>query len=321
VKRREVLAGAAALAVAAGLRAQPRKVHRIGWPSAIPRDAAAPYLAAFEKGLAEKGYVIGRDAVVEFRHLGPRLEDVSNAIRELVRDKVDVLVTGTNPVTTAARSAAPDLPIVFVVGIDVVGQGFAKTFAAPGGNLTGLTWNVGDSSASKRLELLKNAAPKISRVAVLYDSGQDKGPREPLGQTAKVLEVSLHWIELSKDFDASFDRVLRERPDALFLSSGAQQFARRAEVIAFAAKNRLPAIFGTSEFVDAGGLMSYGPNVPDLYRRAASYVDRILKGAKAGTLPIEQPMRIDFEINQKTARQLGLVIPQSLLLRADRVIE
>lgn len=321
MKRREVLAGAAALAVAAGLRAQPRKVHRIGWPSAITRDAAAPYLAAFEKGLAENGYVMGRDAVVEFRHLGPRIEDVSNAIRELVRDKVDVLVTGTNPVTTAARSAAPDLPIVFVVGIDVVGQGFAKSFAAPGGNLTGLTWNVGDSSSQKRFELLKNAAPKISRVAVLYDPGQEKGSRAALAQTAKLLDVSLHWIELSKDFDASFEAVLREKADALFLISGAQQFTRRAEIVAFAARNRLPAIFGTSEFVDAGGLMSYGPNVPDLYRRAASYVDRILKGAKPGTLPIEQPMRIDFEINQKTARQLGLVIPQTLLLRADRVIE
>ena len=297
------------------------KVFRIGWPSAIEAKAAAAFIAAFEGGLREHGYTVGKDLVIDFRYSGPLPEDVTAATRSLVRDKADVIVTGTNPATRAARAAAQSVPIVFAIGIDVVGQGFAQSFAAPGGNLTGLTWNVGDLSFNKRLELLKVAAPKISRVAVLYDPGLETGFRGPLEQTAKALGLSLLWIRISEDFKRNFEEIARGRVEAIYSISGATQFARRTELIALANANRLPTIYGTSEFVEAGGLMSYGPNIPDLYRRAASYVDRILKGAKPTDLPIEQPMRLDLEINLKTARLIGLSVPRELLVRADRVIE
>ena len=322
VRRRQILAAAAALvAMPRPLIAQTRKIYRIGWPSAVTREAAASFLAAFEQGLRERGYSVGQDIVIDFRHAGPNPESIAATARELVRGKADVLVTGANASTIAVKSVTRDVPIVFAIGIDVIGQGFAKTFARPGGNLTGLTWNVGDLAFNKRMELLKEAAPKISRVAVLYDSTYDIPFRGPLQSTAKALGLKLFWLELTSDFERSFAAVVRGHAEAIYTVSGAQQFARRSELASLAARNRLPATIGISEFVDAGGLMSYGPNVPDLFRRAATYVDKILKGAKPGDLPVEQPTRIDLDINLKTARQIGLTIPQSLLLRANRVIE
>lgn len=321
MKRRELLLGTIALGATRPLRAQHRTPHRIGWPSAITREAASSFLAAFEQGLRELGYVVGRDVIIDFRTLGPTSENVAAATRELVRAKAEVLVTGTNPVTRAARSAAAGVPIVFVVGINVVAEGFVRSYAAPGGTLTGLTWNVGDSSFNKRIELLKALVPGVSRVAILYEPGLEAGFRGPLEQTAKELRLSLLWVATTSDLKRSFEAAVQGRADALYAIGGAFQFSRRAQLIALANAHRLPATFGAAEFVDAGGLMSYGPNVPDLYRRAASYVDRILKGAKPADLPVEQPMRIDLGINARTARQLGLAIPQSVLLRADRVIE
>ena len=320
MRRRELLLGAAALAAAPGLRAQARKVLRIGWPSAIPREAATSFLVAFEKGLREHGYVLGQDAVIEFRYAGLKPENIAAATRELIGN-VDVIVTGTNPVTAAAKSVTRTIPIVFAVGINVVGQGFVKTLAAPGGNLTGLTWNVGDLSHNKALELLKAAVPRISRVAVLYDPGQDAGHRGPLQEAAKMLGVNLQWFELSGDFERSFESIVRGRADAVYAISAAQQYGRRDEIIEQLRKNRLAATFGISEFVDAGALMAYGVNFPALFRRAAVFVDKILKGARPADIPVEQPTQFEMILNLKTAKTLGIKIPNSILVQATKVIE
>jgi len=322
VKRRAVLIGAAALAAASAIRAQPRKVYRIGYPSSSPRESVTPHFAAFEQGLREHGYIVGQNVTIEFRFAGAKPENVASAIRELEREKVDVMITGPNWVTSVARTIVRDIPIVFVVGVDVIGQGFVKSYAKPGGNLTGLTYDVGDRPHSKRLELLKAAVPRISRVAVLYDRGQDTPQvRAMLAETAKALRLTLAWVELSSDFNTTFEAMATDGVNGIYSTNGAQQFVRRAEVVAMAAKYKLPTTFALSEFVEAGGLMSHGPHIPDLYRRAASYVVRILKGAKPADLPVEQPMRIDLVINLQTAKALGLVIPKVVLLRATRVIE
>ena len=322
MKRREILLGAAALAAASRLNAQSKKVYRIGYPSASPRESLTAYLTAFEKGLREHGYFAGENVVIDFRYTGPKPENVAVAIQELDREKVDVIITGLNSTTTVAKTIARNVPVVFVVGVDVIGQGFVKSYARPGGNLTGLTFDVGDRPHNKRLELLKAAVPKISRVAVLYDRGQDTAQlRAALAETAKVLRLTLAWVELSSDFNSTFEAMARDGVNGIYSTNGAQQFVRRAEVVALAAKYKLPTTFALGEFVEAGGLMSHGPNIPDLYRRAASFVVRIFKGARPADLPVEQPMRIDLVINLKTAKALGLVIPKIVRLRADRVIE
>ena len=192
MKRRAVLIGAAALAAASGLRAQARKTYRVGWPSSSPRESVTAHFAAFEQGLREHGYIVGQNVMIDFRFAGAKPENIAAAIRELEREKVDVMITGLNSVTSVARTVVRDVPIVFVVGVDVVGQGFAKTFAAPGGNLTGLTWDVGDRAHNKRLELLKAAVPNVSRIAVLYDPGQDTPLlRAAVTGTAKILRVAV----------------------------------------------------------------------------------------------------------------------------------
>jgi len=297
------------------------KVYRVGWPSAISRDTAAPLIDAFARGLKERGLTVGQDVAIEFRYSGGGLEKIPDLIRDLVSSKVDVLVTGTNPITSMAKLATQSIPIVFAIGIDVVGGGFAKSLARPGGNLTGLTWDVGGGSWSKRLELLREALPGLARVAVIYDPRTKTDGDEALEKSGKTFSIALHWQELTGDFERDIEAVVRDRVQAIFFISGAQQFTRRSELIALLTKRRLPASFGASEFVDAGGLMSYGPNIPDLYRRAATYVDKILKGARPADLPVEQPVRIDLVINLATARKFGLKLPQTLLLRADQVIE
>ncbi len=256
MNRREVLLGAAALTAASGLQAQARKVYRIGWPSTSPRESLTAHYAALELGLREHGYIVGKNVTIDFRYAGPKPENVSVAIRELDRAKVDVILTGINSVTTVARTVARNVPVVFVVGVDVVGQGYVKSFAAPGGNLTGLTWDVGDRSHNKRLELLKAAVPKVLRVGVLYDPRQDTPLlRTALTEAAKVLRVTLAWVELSSDFGSSFEAMARERIDAIYSTNGAQQFVRRAksscrdgrggEALPLHARRR-PSAFGVS---------------------------------------------------------------------------
>lgn len=321
--RRQFLITAGALLVAPlGLQAQQSgKFYRIGWLGTAPRQTFEHLIAAFEQGLRDHGYVVGRNAVIEFYVADGKVERLPDLARELVRSGVDIIVCGTNPNTSAAMAATKDIPIVFAVGLNVVGAGYVKSFAKPGGNITGITWDVGGGTVSKAIELLKEAAPKISRVAVLYEPPAHVIYRDAVEEGASAKRVHLVWLNAADDPVRAFAEAARERADAAYLLAGARMYGRRAEVAGLALKHRLPSTYVNTEYVDVGGLMAYAPNVSTSFRGAARYVDRILKGAKPGDLPVEQPTKYELAINLKTAKALGLRIPHSLLLRADRVIE
>ena len=323
-KRRQFLLAAGALLAAPLARAQQAgRVYRISWLAMNNPLEMAPHLVeALREGLRELGYVEGRNLVIEFRSAQGKPERLDAVAAELVRSQVDVIVTGVNFATHAAKRATKTIPIVMTVGTDVVEEGFVGSLARPGGNITGVTWDVGVDVMAKRFEFLKEAVAKLDRIAVLWDPGQDApGFKRAIEEGGKAVGATLIWPEVSDDLEPAFNMAVRERAQALFTGGGARLFRMRKRVVELAAKHRLPDTHYDSAFVDEGGLMSYAPNLPGLYRGAAKYIDRILKGAKPGDLPVEQPMRIDLVINLKTARTLGLKIPQSLLMRADRVIE
>jgi len=322
--RRRFLLASGALLGAPLARAQPaRKIYRIGVPFGGPRRSLEHLVAAFETGLRDYGYVEGRDVAIEYRFgAGGDMSQVGELVRDLVRSKVDILVTGTNPTTLAAKAATRDIPIVMWVGTDVLGQGFVASLAKPGGNITGLTWDVGSEVVGKRLQLLKEAVPGIRRVAGIFDANEEAPVfRDEMQKAASGLGISLAWLRVPDDLERLFAAAVRERADAVFLTRGGWMFTRRSQIAELAAKHRLAASYYDAAFVDAGGLMSYAPNLPGLIRATWKYIDRIMKGAKPGDLPVEQPTKLDLVINLKAARSLGLAMPQSLLLRADRVIE
>lgn len=323
-RRRQFLLAASALLAAPIVGAQPAgRVYRIGWLTLGKPSPASAYLTeALKEGLRELGYVEGRNYTFEVRSAEGRMERLDAAAAELVSSKVDVIVTNVNATTHAAQRATKTIPIVMTVGTDVVKEGFAASLARPGGNITGLTWDVGVDVMAKRFEFLKEAVPRLSRVAVLWDPGQDApGFKRAIEEGGKAAGVKLIWPEVADDLEPAFAMAVREGAQALLTGGGNRMFMARKRVVELAARHKLPDAHYDSAFVDEGGLMSYAPNLPTLFRGAAKFVDRILKGAKAGDLPVEQPMRIDLVINLKTARTLGLTIPQSLLVRADRVIE
>lgn len=230
-------------------------------------------------------------------------------------------MVGTNHVTAAARSVTQSIPIVFTVGTDVIGEGFVESLAKPGGNITGLTWDVGDGTVSKAVQLLKEAVPKIVRVAVLFEPPYQIQYRKAIEDGASGSKVGLVWLESASDPERAFAEAIRARANGAYVLAGPRLFGRRAEIPALAAKHRLPATYVNTEYVDVGGLMAYAPNVATSFRESARYIDKILKGAKPGDLPVEQPTKIDFVINLKTAKALGITLPQMILLRATRVIE
>jgi putative tryptophan/tyrosine transport system substrate-binding protein len=322
--RRRFLLAAGALLAAPIVGAQPAgKVYRIGWLTQNKQSPASAYLnEALKEGLRELGYAEGRSYVIEYRSADGKMDRLDAAAAELVGSKVDVIVTNVNATTHAARRATKSIPIVMTVGTDVVAEGFAASLARPGGNITGLTWDVGVDVMAKRFEFLKEAVPKLARVAVLWDPGQDApGFKRAIEEGGKAAGVKLIWLEVADDLEPAFAKAAREGAQALFTGGGNRMFAARKRVVELAARHKLPDAHYDSAFVDEGGMMSYAPNLPALFRGAAKYIDRILRGAKPGDLPVEQPMRIDLVINLKTAKTLGLNLPQSLLLRADRVIE
>ncbi len=298
------------------------KVPRIGWLSHTP----GPNLEAFRRGLRELGYVEGENVTVEARYAEGREERLPALAAELVRLPVDVIVTAAgNPAVRAAKNATSAIPIVMgQSGVDPVVAGLIVSLARPGGNVTGLTTISADLSG-KRLELLKEAVPTVSRVAVLWNATNPDKARE-LRETrvaALALGVSLQSLEVRgpDDFEKAFDAATRGRADALITLHDVLTNSQRARIVHFAAQNRLPTMYEFREWADAGGLMAYGPNVRDMFRRAATYVDKILKGAKPADLPVEQPMRFELVMNLKTARGLGLTIPPFLLFRVDEVIQ
>jgi ABC-type uncharacterized transport system substrate-binding protein len=298
------------------------KVHRVVWLAANPPTAIQHLVTALTEGLRSHGHVEGRNLVLEFRHADGKMERLPELATEVARSRPDVIVTGTNLFTHAAKRATQTIPIVMIVGTDVVREGFVASFGRPGGNITGLTWDVGVVTMAKRFDFLKEALPKLSRVAVLWDSGADAAAFESaIKEGAASLGLKLIWLKVTDDLEALFAEVQRAGAEAIFTGGGGRLFRLRKEVVALAARYRLPDTHYSAEFVEAGGLMSYAPNLPDMFRRAAIHIDKILRGAKPAELPVEQPARIDLVVNLKTAKALGLSLPNSLLVRADRVIE
>src|SRR5215475_6205810 len=312
LRRRDFLIAVGAL-LAAPLAAeaqQTAKVARVGYLSL--NLAAAPHLPeAFRQGLRDIGYVEGRNVMIEYRDAEGKPERFTALAAELVALKVDVIVAGASPNALYAKQATGTIPIVFVASADPVADGLVTSLARPGGNVTGLSTTAAPEIVGKRLELLKQAIPGVTRVAVLWQpGGQGERTNKDLLKGAEVaaraLGVRLLVVEARgpEDFDRAFSDMTRARAGALTSAGGTMFFNERRRLVDLAAKNRLPAAYTQREFVDAGGLMAYGANIADLWRRAATYVDKILKGAKPGDLPVEQPTKFELVINLKTAKAL-----------------
>jgi putative ABC transport system substrate-binding protein len=303
---------------------QSANVRRIGYLSADDPSAASHLVEAFRQGLRDLGYVEGQNVIIEFRFADGKYDRLSSLATELVRHRVDVIMAFTIPATRAAKNATTAIPIIFAQVLDPVGAGLVTSLARPGANVTGVSIMVEELSG-KYLELLKEVAPRISRVAVLWEPDQPAGALllRQIEKAATSLGVQLQPLTVRdpNDLESAFSSVAKMRADAILVLPSSLFNLHRHRLAALAASSRVPAMFVRREFVDAGGLMSYSPNFADQARRAATYVDRILRGAKPADLPIERPTKFDLVINLKTAKALGLTISPSLLLRADQVIE
>lgn len=279
-------------------------------------------LGALAKGLGDLGYVEGRHFAFERRHAGVALERLPDLAAELVRLRPDIIVTGSNPYVAAARRATSTIPIVFIGSADPVGMGFAESLARPGGNATGLAIDASPEMLAKNLALLAEVVPGLSRVGVLRQAGLDSIGFAKVQEAARSRNVALVVVDIRKldELADGFATLSGKRVDAVF-TAGSVFWLRRQQLADLALKHRLPAIHVLRDFAQAGLLMSYGPDLLDLYRRAASYVGKILGGAKPAELPIEQPAKFDLVINLRTAKALGLTVPRSVLLRADEIIQ
>jgi putative ABC transport system substrate-binding protein len=300
---------------------QPARIPRIG--ILIPTSASvfSARLETFRRRLRELGDVEGKNIFIEYRYAEGKLERLPDLAAELVQLKVDVIVT-TGEVVLTAKKVSGTIPIVFAVANDPVGSGLVSSLARPGGNITGLSLMSTDLDG-KRLELLKEAFPKVVRVAFLWEPGTRAiDPLTDMEAAAKALGVKLLSLPVRSldDFDGAFARAKRDGAQALITFPRPLITNQQRQVLDFAAKNRLPAMYPTSEFVEAGGLMSYAPNYAELFRRAADFVDKILKGTKPADIPVEQPTKFEFIVNLKTAKQIGVTIPPNVLVRADKVI-
>jgi putative ABC transport system substrate-binding protein len=303
----------------------PTKIPRVGLLLfGSPSDSATRFVEAFRQGLRELGYVEGQNIAIEDRHAEGREHRLPDLAADLVRLKVDVIVAVGRLAASVARNATKTIPIVMGSTSDPVGSGLVASLARPGGNLTGLSILASELSG-KRLELLKEMVPRISRVAVLaYPANPALALQLRETQVAaRTLGLQLQILEVRSpdDLDRAFGAAKKERAGALNILPSAFYAAHRKKLVDLAAESRLPAMYDSREYVEAGGLMAYGPNLSDLYRRAAGYVDKILKGAKPADLPVEQPTKFELVINLKTAKALGLTIPPSLMLQADEVIQ
>jgi len=318
------LAVVLALSLLAPLAAkgQIEKIPRIG---VLRPSPVRQFEEAFKNGLREQGYVDGQDITIEWRFSEGRDERLAELAAELVRLGPRVIVTSGTPATAAAKQATGTIPIVMVAVGDPVRSGFAASLSRPGANITGLSLYADTQTVGKRLELLKEAVPTASRVAVLWNPTNPfealtlremQGPAQALGISLRSFEV-----EESAGFERVFAAITRERVDALYVSEGHLNFTHRGRISKLAAKARIPAVYGLRQFVEAGGLMAYAASISDMYHHAAIYIAKILKGAKPGDLPIEQPTKLELVINLKTAKALGLTIPPSVLGRADEIIQ
>ena len=319
------VAGALLFALSSLAQAQqPKTVARIGYLETTPIAANLARIEAFREGLRELGYIEGKNIVLELRTAEGKADRLPALAAELVRLKVDVIVTGGPAGTRIAKKATSTIPVVMTFDNDPVGSGFAASLARPGGNITGLSVMAPEISG-KQLEFLKEIVPKLSRLTVVGSSAEP-GYAQTLKEAelvAGTLKVQLHYLDVTapKDIEDAFAEMRKGHADAFLVLSSPILIAERKQLVDLAIRSRLPAIYYRREYVEAGGLMSYGVNFSELNRRAASYVDKILKGAKPGDLPIEQPTKFELVINLKTAKQIGLTIPPNVLARADKVIK
>jgi ABC-type uncharacterized transport system substrate-binding protein len=317
--------GLVAAPLAVESQQQPGKVPRIAWLGGQARETAHPYVRAFQGGLKDLGWVEGQNLVIEWRFSGGRAELLPAFAAELVRLRVDLILVPSTPTALAAKNATTTIPLVTVAVGDPVALGLVSTLARPGGNITGLTSTIGPEIAGKQLELLKETVPKVFRIALLWNPstpGNALALREA-EIAARTLGVGVQSLEARSlnDFDRAFAAMTAKRAGALLVLGDVMFSTHRIRLADLAAKSRLPAMYSAREYVEAGSLMSYGASNPDLFRRAATYVDKILKGARPADLPVEQPTKFELVINLKTAKALGLTIPRSVLGRADEVVQ
>ena len=302
---------------------QQAKIPKIGWLG-IRAAASDPARESFRREFRALGYIEGKNIVFEYRSADDKIERLPALADELVRLKVDVLLAWLTPAAVAAKNATRTIPIVFNGGFDPVAAGLVDSLARPGGNITGFS-GIAPLLAGKRLELLKEISPKLSRIAVIWDP-QNPGSAQQWKESqlpARELEVQLHSIKVSSvdEFEAAFKAAIKSRSDALALMASPFFYSNQKQFVELATKNQLPTIYPREEFITSGGLISYGSDGKESFRRAASLVDKILKGAKPADLPVEQPTKFELVINLKAAKQIGLTIPQKVLARADRVIK
>jgi putative tryptophan/tyrosine transport system substrate-binding protein len=307
----------------AGRAQQPAKVRTVGLLGASSPDTAGPWIAAFVGRLGELGWTEGKNVVIEYRWAEARNERYSEIAAELASRNVDVIVTWASAPVLAAKRTTTTIPIVFAAQMDPVGAGVVTSLARPGGNITGMSIQQTDT-AGKRIELLREVAPRLARLAVMANAGAPGAMLEmrEVVTTARSLKLEAIPIEV-RQADEIFSSIepLKDRVDALYVATDPLMFNNRFEINALAQTQLLPTIYGSREYVDAGALMSYGPNWADLFRQAAGQVDKILRGAKPADIPVEQPTKFDLVVNAKTARALGIELPASLLARADEVLE
>ena len=306
---------------------QPKKVPRIGYLSPVDPASESTRAEAIRLALRERGYIEGQNIAIEYRYTEGKRDRAPELAAELVRLKVDIIVVaGGRRLILAAKNATKTIPIVMMgSGLDPVEAGFIESLARPGGNVTGVT-NLTVELGGKRLELLKEAVPKVARVAVLYDLAAPASAHEvkdvlPVAARALKLTIQPWEVRAADDFEKVFVAMGKQRPDGLYVIGGALMNNNQKRIVGLALKSRLPSMYQSREYVDAGGLMSYGADLADSYRRVAVFVDKILKGAKPADLPVEQPTKFELVINLKTAKQIGVTIPQKVLARADRVIK
>jgi putative tryptophan/tyrosine transport system substrate-binding protein len=330
LSRRAFITSAAALATGSAIAVVPRDSHaqqpasprRIGVLLALFSQESKE-AQAFRQGLRNAGYVEGRDVVIEWRSAGGDYALVPGLVADLVQREVDVIVVDTTVATRAAKRATSTIPIVMATIADPVGTGLVASLAHPGGNVTGLSVMTTDLSA-KRLQLLKEMIPRLTRVAVLRNPDTPYHPKaiEEIKAVAPSLSIQLSLVaaRTSADFSAAFSALRRAQAEALYVIIDPYFFNHRTTLLALASKARLPVIYGEKNFVEAGALMSYGPDFGNMFRQSAEYVYKIFKGAKPADLPVEQPQKYEFAINLKTAKALGIMVPESMLLRADEVI-
>jgi putative tryptophan/tyrosine transport system substrate-binding protein len=300
---------------------QAKKIPRIGYLSLGSASSSSPRREAFREGLRNLGYVEGQNIIIEYGYAESNAQRLADLANDMVRLKLDVIVAGGTQVNLAVKKTTDTIPIVMANTDDPLGSGLVESLARPGKNITGLS-SMSQELSGKRLELLKESFPKVRRLGVLWYTPSNSGFRETVA-AAQALGFETQSLEVQglEYLDATLLLATKARLDALFTVTSAFMTTNRKRIVEFAAKNKLPAIYSNEEFVEDGGLMSYATNIPDLHRRAATYVDKILKGTKPTDLPVEQPTKFELVINLKTAKQIGLTIPPNVLARADKVLK